>query len=148
MQLSGHKIFPISRAQTFAMLTNPEVIIRCMPGLKSLKTTGKNQYDAELEIGVAGLKGTYQGNLQLTDIIPEQAYRLSVQGKGPMGFMESDVQVRLTDHEKGTQVHYQGVAKVGGTVAGVGQRVLSGVATLLINQFFNTVAKEAQQGQA
>lgn len=146
MQLSGNKVFPTSPGQTFALLTNPDVIIRCMPGLKSLKPVGNNQFDAELEVGVPGIKGAYQGNLQLADINPGESYRMRVTGEGPMGFMESEVQVRLVEDEEGTQVNYQGEAKVGGTVAGVGQRMLSGVAKLLINQFFNGVVKEAKQG--
>jgi carbon monoxide dehydrogenase subunit G len=56
--------------------------------------------------------------------------------------------VRMDAVPDGTALSYQGEAMVGGTVAGVGQRMLSGVATFIMNQFFGNIGKEAQQSNA
>jgi hypothetical protein len=49
--------------------------------------------------------------------------------------------VILSESPDGTELHYSGTANVGGTIAGVGQRVLSGVANIIIGQFFSALAK-------
>jgi len=145
MRVSGTKHFQAGLKETYQLLTNPDAIVRAMPGLKSMKQRTELLYDAEIEVGVAGIKGSYLGTLEMKDVSPPNHYTLAVKGEGPMGFMESDVVVRLTaTDDGGTDVNYDGEAKVGGTVAGVGQRVLAGVAKLLINQFFNGIAKEAK----
>ncbi|MCL6599165.1 CoxG family protein [Alicyclobacillus macrosporangiidus] len=146
MQIAGTKDFPTSPIQTFQLLTDPDAIVKAMPGMKSLQAKSDSLYEAEMEVGVAGIKGSYQGTLEMLDVVPGERYRLKVNGEGAMGFMEADVTVRLNELPTGgTQVAYDGEAKVGGVVAGVGQRVLSGVARFLINQFFNGLVKESQR---
>lgn len=144
MQLTGTKSFPTNPEVTYQIITDPEKIKKAMPGLKELVATSETFYEAKMEVGVAGIKGSYEGTLEMKDVSPPNHYRLIVQGEGSMGFMEADVLVNLAESGSGTDVTYSGDAKVGGTVAGVGQRVLSGVAKLIINQFFNALVKEAK----
>jgi len=144
MQLEGTKSFPTDAITTYNVLTNPDSIQRAMPGLKHLDAKSESVYEAKMEVGVAGIKGSYDGTLEMTDVHPGDHYRLLVHGEGSMGFMEADVLVELKDNGNGTDVRYAGDAKVGGTVAGVGQRMLGGVAKLIINQFFNALVKEAK----
>ena len=145
MHLSGEKVFPTTPLETYQLLTDPSVITKAMPGLKSLEPESETRFKAQMEVGVAGIKGSYDGELEMADIAPGEHYRLLIKGEGSMGFMESDVTVTLTADGDGTKVPYDGEAKVGGKVAGVGQRMLSGVAKLLVNQFFNGVLKAAKQ---
>ncbi|MCL6633118.1 MAG: carbon monoxide dehydrogenase subunit G [Alicyclobacillus herbarius] len=146
MKISGSKAFPTDPMRTYELLIDPDVIARAMPGMKSLEKKSDSLYEATMEVGVAGIKGSYQGTLELLDVEPGSHYRLVVHGEGPMGFMDADVAVSLAAADGGgSQVSYEGEAKVGGTVAGVGQRVLSGVAKFLIGQFFNGVVKEARR---
>lgn len=145
VHISGEKTFPTSPTATYELLTDPSVIKQAMPGLKSLEEESENRYKAQMEVGVAGIKGRYDGELEMADSVPGEHYRLVIKGEGSMGFMESDVTVTLTSEGDGTKVTYDGEANVGGKVAGVGQRMLSGVAKLLINQFFSGVLKAANQ---
>ncbi|OFW78961.1 MAG: carbon monoxide dehydrogenase [Alicyclobacillus sp. RIFOXYA1_FULL_53_8] len=145
MQVSGTKSIQLSPLQTYQLLTSPDVIVRAMPGLKSLEKKSETFYEADIEVGVAGIKGRYDGSIEMTDSVPSEKYTLIVKGEGPMGFIEATANIVLSETEQGTTlVSYQGEAKVGGTVAGVGQRVLAGVSKLLINQFFNGIEKEAK----
>ena len=144
MQLEGTKAFPTAPMATYELITNPDAIQRAMPGLKELRAVSDTSYEARMEVGVAGIKGVYDGTLDMADVVPGESYRLIVKGEGPMGFMDADVAVRIRASDAGTAVSYQGEAKVGGTVAGVGQRMLSGVAKFIINQFFNALVKEAK----
>ncbi|WP_067930680.1 SRPBCC family protein [Alicyclobacillus kakegawensis] len=146
MKIAGSKAFPTDPLRTYELLVDPEVISRAMPGVKSLEKKSDSLYEATMEVGVAGIKGSYQGTLELLDVEPGDRYRLVVHGEGPMGFMDADVVVSMAATETGgSEVVYEGEAKVGGTVAGVGQRVLAGVAKFLIGQFFNGVVKEAKR---
>ncbi|MBX6351710.1 MAG: carbon monoxide dehydrogenase subunit G [Thermoflavifilum sp.] len=149
MKISGNKAFPTHPQQTYALLTDPDALVQAMPGMKSLTARSETLYEAEMEVGVAGIKGSYQGTLEMKDVVPGERYRLVVHGEGPMGFMDADVAVRIEPAApSGSLVTYDGEATVGGTVAGVGQRVLSGVAKFLINQFFNNLVKAAKQVNA
>ncbi|MFB5189716.1 CoxG family protein [Alicyclobacillus fastidiosus] len=143
MQINGTKTVQLTQDQTYQLLTDPAVLTRAIPGVKQLTEISKHRYEADLEIGVAGIKGRYKGDIRMTDVIEGQAFRLRITGEGPMGFLEADVRISLQAQTSGTLISYAGDATVGGTVAGVGQRVLSGVAKLLIGQFFNGIVKES-----
>ncbi|QQE77746.1 CoxG family protein [Alicyclobacillus sp. SO9] len=145
MLVSGTKDFPTSPEDTFKLLTNPDVIVKAMPGMKSLERITEHSFKASMEVGVGGIKGAYDGQLDLKDVHPGKGYRLVVHGEGQLGFMDADVKMTLAPADNGTTLSYNGEAKVGGTVAGVGQRMLSGVARMLINQFFNHVLQSANE---
>lgn len=145
MQLEGHKSIPTTPEHCYQLLTDPEVLVRTMPGLKKLTPTAEHEYQAELEMGVAAIRGKYAGTMTIADPEPNQSYRLLMDGQGPGGFVKVNMQVEFSADDKGTDVHYKGEAHVGGTVAGVGQRMLSGVASFIMGQFFGNVAKEAKK---
>lgn len=143
MKVNGSKSVKLNVEQTYQLLTNPDVLAKAIPGVKKLKAIAENEYETDMEVGVAGIKGRYQGHIKMADVQPPSSYRLLIKGEGPMGFLEADVNISLADAGSTTTISYDGDATVGGTVAGVGSRMLSGVAKLLIGQFFNGIAKEA-----
>ncbi len=147
MRLQGHKLIEADPKLCYQLLTDPAVLVRTMPGLKKLEPTGDNNYTAEMEMGVAAIRGRYQGTMSIQDPQEGSSYRLVMDGQGPGGFVSVNMQVTFEDNERGCDIAYDGEAKVGGTVAGVGQRMLSGVATYIMNQFFTAVGKEAKKLQ-
>jgi carbon monoxide dehydrogenase subunit G len=144
MKISGHKIIAATPEITYGLLTDPAVLVRTMPGLKKLEPAEENSYTAEMEIGVAAIKGKYKGRMRVADAEPAVSYRLLMEGQGPGGFVSVNIVVTFAGQNDGTDVVYEGEAQIGGTIAGVGQRMLSGVANYLVNQFFTAVGKEAQ----
>ena len=145
MLLDGHRVIHATCLQTYELLMKPDVLVRAMPGLKSLTEIGDGVYQAKMEMGVAAIKGKYSGELRMEDKRPGESYVLQMHGTGPGGFVDVNMTVILSESPDGTDLHYSGAANVGGTVAGVGQRVLSGVANIIIGQFFSAMAKEAKR---
>ncbi len=145
MQLSGNKNIPASVDKAYELFTNPEVLTRTMPGLKRLTPVSPGTYSADLEMGVAAIKGKYQGTMRIDDPNPPHSYRLVLDGQGSGGFVTVNMSVNFASSDDETRVSYEGEAQVGGTIASMGQRMISGVANYLMNQFFQAVAKEAVQ---
>ncbi len=147
MDLNGHKTLEVPVERAYDIMTDPEVLIRTMPGLQSLTPREPGVFDAQLELGVAAIKGRYTGEVRMVDADPPRSYRMVMEGQGPKGFVSVNMLVTLTaaeDNPSFTDLHYEGEARVGGAVAGVGQRVLAGVASLIMGKFFSALAKEAK----
>jgi carbon monoxide dehydrogenase subunit G len=64
---------------------------------------------------------------------------LSGEGAGGPGFMKGDVAIDLEDRGGETLLKYSTDAKVGGIIAGLGQRMIGGVAKMMVEQFFKKV---------
>jgi carbon monoxide dehydrogenase subunit G len=144
VELNGHVTIPAPREQVYRVLTTPEGLLRTMPGLKSLEPDDSGGYRAIMEIGVSAVRGRYSGVMALHDQEPPRRYRLTMSGQGPGAFVTIDLTIELEEAEDGTTaLTHTGTAQVGGTMAGVGQRVMGGVASMILGQFFQAVGREA-----
>ena len=66
-------------------------------------------------------------------------YKLAITGNGSTSFVHADEMIWLQEAGEETLIEYSGKAQVGGLIAGVGQRVVEGVAKYLVIQFFQSL---------
>src|SRR5215510_1364551 len=136
MKVEGVYTFPAAADKVWELLLDPESLRACIPGVESLTETSADHWDAVMRVGVAAIKGTYKGKVGIVDKQPPQAYTLQVEGSGGPGFVKGTAKIMLQPEGEGTRVVVEGDGQVGGMLAGVGQRMLPGVAKMLMNQFF------------
>jgi carbon monoxide dehydrogenase subunit G len=142
MTLDGSHLFRAPRDRVWALLTDPAVLARATPGCERLEPVGPDEFDATLSVGVAAVKGTYQGRLAITDKKPPEGYTLRVEGSGRPGFVKGEGRLALTEQDGGTLVTITGEAQVGGLIAAVGQRLMGAAARMLMSQFFAALEAE------
>ena len=136
MKIDGSYIFNAPRERVWQVLLDPKVLAQCVPGCESLNEVGPDQYEAIMKVGVASVKGTYKGKVSIKDKQEPSHYVLSGEGSGGPGFMQGDVAVDLEEKDGQTMLKYSSEAKVGGLIASIGQRMLGGVAKMMLDQFF------------
>jgi carbon monoxide dehydrogenase subunit G len=144
MKLEGSHQLEASRQRVYEALINPEVLKRCIPGCEKLEKTGDNTYAATLRTGVGSIKGVFNGNVRLEDLREPEHFRMVVDGKGAPGFLKGSGDLDLLEDGNGTRVNYSGDVQVGGTIAGVGQRMIQGTVKMMAAQFFTSLQAEAQ----
>ena len=142
MKLDGTNTLPAPVEAVWNTINDPDALRRCTPGLKELKATGPDQYQATLSIGIAAVKGTYAGTLTITDKQPPKHYKIVLEGSGGAGFMRGEGTIDLEAQGNATLLRWAGDIQVGGLIAGVGQRMLSGVGKMLIGQFFKCLEQQ------
>ncbi|MFB4162303.1 CoxG family protein [Alteribacillus sp. JSM 102045] len=143
MKISNSYEVPTDANTTYDLITDPDVLARTVPGLQSLNPIDENEYEAELVLGIKAVKGRYKGTVKLVDQVLGEEFRLVMDGQGPLGFVHQNMLIKLDQvSEDQTTVYCDGEATVGGVVAGIGQRMMSGVASLLMGQFFKALNKE------
>jgi carbon monoxide dehydrogenase subunit G len=124
-------------AEVWRRLTDPAELADVIPGCQDLRQEGPDRYLAQVIIGVAGIRGTYDAVIELRDKIEPSSLRLVGNATGALGFGSGSGLVTLTPVEGNkTRLSYRYSADVGGKVASVGQRMLGSVTKFLIRQFF------------
>ena len=136
MKIDGSYIFNAPRERVWQVLLDPKVLAQCVPGCETLNEVGPDKYEAIMKVGVASVKGTYKGKVSIKDKQAPSHYVLSGEGSGGPGFMQGDVAVDLEEKDGQTLLKYSTEAKVGGLIASIGQRMLNGVAKMMLDQFF------------
>ena len=120
-------------------LRDPAVLARTIPGCERLDEVGPDTYAMTIRAGVASIKGTYAGQVALSDPEPPHAFTLRARGQGAPGTVDATVRVRLSEADGGTRVDYDADATVGGMIGGVGQRMLASVGKKTAGEFFSAV---------
>jgi uncharacterized protein len=132
------------RERVFRALVDPAVLQRCIPGCERLEQVAPNHYSTTLRAGVGSIKGVFTGNVRLEEVEPPTHFRMVVDGKGQPGFLKGAGAIDLEEGDGLTVVRYSGDVQVGGTIAGVGQRMIQGAARMMIAQFFTAIEAEAK----
>lgn len=147
MKVTGNATLNAPRTAVWSALQDPAVLVRTIPGIQQLQATGDNIYRMTVSAGVASIKGTYIGDIRLTDQDPPNEYTLVASGQGAPGTIQAQARVRLLDGDGGSTVlSYDADAVVGGMIGGVGQRVLAGVAKKTAQEFFTAVDQYLAMG--
>jgi hypothetical protein len=136
LKIEGSYRFNAPRERVWQVLLDAKIMAQCMPGCEDLKETAPDQYEAVMKVGVASVKGTYNGKVSIKDKREPSHYVICGEGSGTPGFMQGEVSIDLEEVQGQTQLKYSTDAKVGGLIASIGQRMLNGVAKMMVEQFF------------
>ncbi|TWI58147.1 SRPBCC family protein [Halalkalibacter nanhaiisediminis] len=149
MDGNGSLKLDANKEKSWNVLLDPDVLERCIMGCEKLELVDENTYHADLSVGIAAVKGQYTSIIKITNVEKPERYTLIVKGEGGPGNVEATANIELTEQDEQTTVlSYSYEAEVGGKVAMVGQRMLGGVAKLIIKDFFKKFAKELDKSEA
>ena len=148
MKIEGTHQINAPRERVYALLTDPEVLRRCIPGCESLEKTEEDNYAATMKAGVGMIKGTFKGNVKLEEMRQPEHYRIVVDGKGAPGFVKGTGDFDLDEKDGATLIRYAGEMQVGGTIAGIGQRMIQGAAKMMASRFFAALEAEARTAES
>jgi carbon monoxide dehydrogenase subunit G len=143
MELVGEHTFSAPRETVWRFLLDPETLRQCLPGCEMLEQTGEDEFNATMKIGVAMIRGTFNGSVKITDKQEPERYTMAVEGSGPQGQVSGTGTLELIEQEGGTLVRYKGDATVRGTLARVGARVMQPAAKMIVGQFFSCLESRA-----
>jgi carbon monoxide dehydrogenase subunit G len=148
MDIGGEEKFDVPIETLWTALNDPAVLKQCIPGCKEMIDEGNDHFRLVLNLKVAAVGGSFEGKISLADKQPPTQCKVSVSGSGSLGHGEGAATFTLTQQEGATGMVYAGEGEIGGLVAGVGQRILKGVAKHLIGQFFKTLRAQVAETKA
>ena len=146
LDIGGNEAIPASVDALWVALNDPKVLTRCIPGCKTMTEIAPDAYKVEMQLRVAAVGGSFEGEISLSDKQAPKTCNIKVSGAGTLGHGNGTARFEIEpDGENGSQLVYKGTGEIGGLVAGVGQRILASVSKHLIGRFFVALRKEFEQ---
>jgi uncharacterized protein len=143
MKITGSSMLESPVDKVWEAIQDPAVLARCLPGCESLAVIGEDRYAMTVTAGVAAIKGSYAGEVSLSDKVAPSSLTMRASGAGAPGTIDADVKVQLVPSAGGgTDLSYDADASVGGAIGGVGQRMLAGVTKKMAGQFFTALDRD------
>jgi uncharacterized protein len=136
MDLSASYVFNADPQRVWALLMNPDVLASCVPGCKGFEPSGEDRYTVTLGVALAAITGTYTGTVVVSDKVEPSSYKLIVEGQGRPGFVNGTSAITLRPDGATTVVDVNANVQTGGAIARLGQRLMGGVAKMMMDQFF------------
>ena len=136
MDIFGSYTFDVSADRVWDLLMDPAALSSCIPGCTRFEPDGEDRYAVTLTVALAAITGTYNGTVNLTDKTLHTSYRLVMEGQGRAGFVKGSSVISLRPAGASTAVDVSGAVHTGGPIARVGQRLIGGVARMMLDRFF------------
>jgi len=135
----------VPREKVWAFISDPRSVAKCAPDLIDLKVLSEDKFIAKFKLGIGWIKGVFDFEFVITDVIPQSHARLLAHGSGVKSEIDLDITIDLVDApDGGTNLLWKANAKVGGLLAGVGQRLINSVAERIVSQFFEKLRNELE----
>jgi uncharacterized protein len=148
MHLSGDYTFDTNPETLYHLMQDPDTLMACLPGCERLELVGEHEYLATMTIGVAMIKGKYDGRVKISDQVEPTSFKMFIEGKGPQGQVSGEGLIEISAVDGGALVKWSGDPEVRGMLARVGSRVIQPAARLIIGQFFKCLARTATESAA
>jgi carbon monoxide dehydrogenase subunit G len=143
MNLNGSFTFHGPRATVYDLLQDPTVLVKALPGAKTLTKTGDDRYEGTMKVSIGPVTATeFAMSVTLSDKVPPTSFNLQIEGKGAAGFTRGTAAIELADAPNDTTVmSYSSDVQVGGRIASVGQRLMESVGKMMMKQALESLNK-------
>lgn len=148
MKIEGSYKIPATPEAVYRQLLDPGTLAHALPGCEKLTPNPDGSYQAAMKVGIAAVKGTYEGRIEILDQKPPERFRMRVNAHGKGGFLRGEGEIVLAGSGDETTVSYSGETQVGGMIAAVGQRMIQAASRQIVSQFFQAFAKQIQESPA
>lgn len=132
--------------EIFDVETMKNVIGR-VPGitLERLEQVSDVLYEITATVGVAAIKGKYDGKISIVERTPPSFVRIKGEGKGGGNWTSGDVALNLSEEDGHTVMEYKGQGNLNGPLASLGQRLVDTVGRQFVDQGAKIFANEIEQ---
>ena len=143
LNFGGKETIDVAPQTLWDAVIDPEILQKIVPGCREMRAVREAEYIMALDLKLAAVGGSFGGKITLFDMHPPARCRIAVSGEGTLGTGTGTASVIIADEGDGkSTINYEAEGDIGGLVAGVGQRVLMGVAKHLTRQFFASLKKQ------
>jgi len=143
MEVTGNHRMPASRKRVWEALNDPDVLQRAIPGCESIERVSDSEMRARITASVGPVRARFDTTLAIEEPDPPARYVLTGEAKaGAAGFGRGRASVELGDAGDETDVAWRADFKVGGRLAQVGSRLVTGATKKTADEFFSNLARE------
>ncbi|MGB8645844.1 MAG: carbon monoxide dehydrogenase subunit G [Anaerolineae bacterium] len=147
LKIQGSVAIDAPREEVYKLLLDAawmKQVIGKIPGItvESLEQVSETEYSGVLTLGVATVKGTYNGKITILDRQPVELIKMRAEAKGGGNWTSGDATLTLTEQAPVTLLSYNGQGNINGPLASVGQRLVDVVGRQIIDQGAKAFADE------
>ena len=146
-KFTGQKVIDLSPEELWERLMDPVIMKRCIPRCEVLEPIGERRFRVALKVSFGLIRGTFQGEAELKDVVEPESYRLEMNARGTLGVVHGTTDIKLVPVDGGqrTELIYSSEATIGGLISKVGAKFHEDAARNFTDQFFEQILSTPPQ---
>ena len=136
MKLSGSYKLNVEKKIVWQALNDPSILEQCVPGCESFEKKNNTTFMVTATNQIGPMNAKFSGTVVLSNIQENESYTITGDGQSTVGFANGSADVKLVQDNGFTTLIYEVNVNVGGKVAQLGSRLISGVAKKMSDYFF------------
>jgi carbon monoxide dehydrogenase subunit G len=148
MNVQGERQFDAARATVWAVLNDPALMAKSMPGVESFDVKDDRHWTANVKIplGLGALRMAV--SMEKTEERESEFAKMAIKGNGVGAIMNMDTSFHLADADAGTKMKWEADVHILGPVGSMGQRVLQPIVNQQVDSVLNALDKQGQEAAA
>ena len=147
MHFEGKQTLNLPQAKAWQFLIDPQRVSQCVPGLKSIEVVDSSHFNAVVGFGVGAFTATFTMSVEWLELDPPHRARLKMHGSAPGSVVDGESEMKLSsDGENASNLSWTADVMIGGMIASVANRLMSGVTQKLTQKFFDCVKEKMEKG--
>lgn len=140
MEFRGEERINAPRERVWAFLIDPHQVTACAPGLQSVDVVDERHFKCVVRAGVGMIKGNFNFDIQWSELDEPSHAKMTANGRIPGSAVAMTSTMDLDDDGNGgTVMRWGSDVRVSGTIAGVGARLMGGVADRMTKDIFSCI---------
>ncbi len=146
MIVEGTYTFKGPRETVWALLQDPDVLGKAMPGAQRLTRTSEDHFEGVMKVSVGPMSAAeFQMTVDLVDKVAPERFTMRIDSKGALGFAHGTAHVTLAEAPSNeTTMTYRSEMQIGGRIAGVGQRIIDSAARMMTEKGLHALQRELE----
>lgn len=146
MHFEGRFKINASKQKVWDSLTDPEKVVKSVPGLQSYEVQEEKKVSARVKAGMGMIRGTFKVKGSYKDINPDAySMRYLLSGSGVGSMFDAEIAMQLSDVEGGTEMAYEAEAATSGVLSGLAGRIIEKKVTEIAEEMFANLRKEMEK---
>ena len=134
----------VPESRVYALVTDPEEVAGCMPGLQRVDIKSSDEFEAVVRVGVSFIRGDFALRFRMIEKGPSGT-KLAIHGAGLGSAVDMEIVLVISAGKSGgSSMRWQADASVSGKIASLGQRLIESQAEKIIREFFGCFRKKLE----
>lgn len=140
MKFDGTVEIRAPRDRVWDFLMDPNQVGSCGPGVESIEVVDETHFRARAKVGIGFISARFVVEMEIAEREEPERAVIKAHGQAPGSAVDATATMRLRDGDAGvTIMEWAADVMIGGTLAGVGARMIEGTADKMIGQTFECI---------
>ena len=133
VEIVGSYELEASIDEVWPRIFDPTSLMSLIPGCQQLEQVGPDEYQGQIQVGVAAVSGIYESYVRVVEREPPHKCRFEGEVSGATGTIKGDASFTLKEvNEHNSLIEYQAKGMITGALAKLSPRFVEGVSQTLI----------------